>query len=113
VSDADASRPRYQAAIVVSRVLVGIAALPMLLVTLLFVGSIGMECMPGRAHTAGDELGGAAVAWGVFLVPALPAVLFGRGRPRLWRVIVALILPLVAGALAIAMIGMAALAHMG
>jgi hypothetical protein len=94
----------------VSRVVLGLAVLPMLVVSFVFVASIGMECSPGHASTAEMEVGGAAFAWGAFLAVAVPSYLLGRGQPPVWRVALAVALALGAGAMAISMVGLVVLA---
>jgi hypothetical protein len=103
--------PPFGVAILTSRILLALAVLPMLLLTAGLIGSIGMECSPGSASTAAGEIEGAVFAWAIFLAVALPALLLGRARPGLWRVILAVALALVSGLLAVVMLSMAALGH--
>ncbi len=103
--------PPLPVGILASRAVLALALLPMMLSTVLFVGSIGVQCSPGHINRADDELVGAAVAWLAFLAPAMPALLLGLGRPPPWRVLLAVTLAIGGGVLAVAMLGIAAVGH--
>jgi hypothetical protein len=85
----------------------------MLLVTFVFIQSIGTECIPGlRANTVGSELAGAAAAWVVYLLPALGAYFLSRGNPPIWKVFVALALALLGVGAALLIVPFVVLAHL-
>jgi hypothetical protein len=104
---------RFRPGILATRILVALGGAPMLLVTLVFVRSIGTECIPGvRAGTVGSELTGAAAAWVVYLLPAIGAYVLSRGAPPIWKVFLALSLALLGVGAAMMMVPFVALAHL-
>jgi hypothetical protein len=91
-----------------------LALLPMFLTSVAFVGSIGNECVPGRAnHTAGVELGALGIFWLVFCVPAAPATWLARPKTRRWPLYaLSLALALLADLLSLVLLMMGALSHL-